>query len=158
MLTNKENLDPDLIGDAVLGFYDSSLTPPEMLEPATSDPDSARTARVLQASRDLAMDNRRSPLITPGLRENTTNGQRASMLQLLNSMQSFRYLACDSAVPANATRLGSPVSFVCYYRLSADQGVVDWTLLLRSTDESPTDAPICTDGPLCGGPSSRTFN
>lgn len=130
LLTNQEDLDPDLIGEAVLAFYDSSLTPPEMLEPAISDPDAARTARVLEAAHDLAIDNRKSPWITAGLRENTTRGQRASMLQLLNSAKSFRFLACDAALPANATRLGSPVALVCYYRLTTVQGAVDWTIFL----------------------------
>ena len=58
VLANQEELDPDLIGQAVLGFYDSSLTPPAMLEPPAGDPDATRTARALQSVRDLAADDR----------------------------------------------------------------------------------------------------
>ena len=45
-------------------------------------------------------------------------------------MQSFRFLACDPALPANATRLGTSVSMLCYYRLTTARGVADLTLFL----------------------------
>ncbi len=130
VLTNQDALDPEHIGQAVLGFYDSSLTPPAMLEPPTSDPDSARTSRALQAVRELGADNPQSSLVTARLRENTPPGQRASIRHLLDSMKSFQFLACDSAVPANATHLGSPVSTLCYYRVTGSQGIAVLTLFL----------------------------
>jgi hypothetical protein len=130
VLTNQEALDPDRIGQAVLGIYDSSLTPPAMLDPPPTDPDTTRTDRALGAVRDLASDNQRSTLVLPSLREITPPGERAGILHLLDSMQSFRFLACDSALPANATRLGSSVSTLCYYRLTTARGVADLTLFL----------------------------
>ena len=54
VLTNQETLDPDRIGQAVLGLYDASLTPAAMLDPPPTDPDTARTDRALMAVRDLA--------------------------------------------------------------------------------------------------------
>ncbi len=130
LLTNQGELDPDGIGQAVLGFYDASLTPPAMLEPPAKDPDTTRTDRALMALRDVASDNRRSPLLSPGLLENTTSGQRAGIQRLLDSMQSFRFLACDTAQPANATHLGASVSTLCYYRLTSVRGVAVLTNFL----------------------------
>ncbi len=130
VLTNQEILDPERIGQAVLGIYDSSLTPAAMLDSPPADPDRARTDRALGAIRDLAGDNRRSTLVLPTLLAATGPQERAGLRRLLDEMQSFRFLACDSALPANATRLGSSVSTLCYYRLTTARVAADLTIFL----------------------------